>query len=398
MQEKPQAIQDVLIVGAGLVGATAAIGLARAGYSVTVFERNVPCVQSGESGLDARTVALSLHSQKLLESLGVWKNLRAQSFNRMLVWEELGTSQIEFSAAEVLQENLGWIVEVSPAVVQLWQALQAEPNVRLESTANVVAIEHDAHEVVLSLSTTEKKYRGRLLIAADGAHSSVAECLKIKASDDSTGHSAIATIVEMSEQHAQTAYQRFMLDGPVALLPVAGNGSHISLVWSQSSLEAERRMQLDEATFCQELEDVVESVLGTVVAADRRYSFALRQSLRSSFNPKQRVVFLGDAAHVVHPLAGQGVNLGFSDVAELLEISTRLRTDLGQHGLWQGYARRRRLKARMMQTAMSGFQRIYQQGNPLGQWIRNMGVHTLNKSPAIKKQIMQEALGLGTFT
>jgi len=390
-------IQDVLVVGAGLIGASIALGLAKAGYQVSLFEKNEPRLSFGASGHDARTVAVSPHSQKLLESLGVWQNLVSQIFKRIVVWEDQGTAQIEFTASEVQLKKLGWIVELSPAALQLWQALKTEPNVRLVSGSRVSSVDLHASEVVVGLETDTENFRGKLLIAADGAQSSVGKLLDLKTSHTGTGHSAIATIVKVAKPHCETAFQRFLLDGPIALLPVQGDQHHVSLVWSQSPGQAERRMALEDAAFCVELQQAIEAVLGDVKEVDHRYCFPLNQSLRASFHPADRVLFLGDAAHVVHPLAGQGVNLGFEDVGELLDIADTNQADLGRSGLWSGYARRRRVRAQFVQSAMKGFQGVYSLDNPLLQWVRNMGVQALNASPAVKKQIMKEALGLGTF-
>ncbi len=396
---KPDGMQDALVVGAGLVGGTTALGLARAGYHVGLIEQSLPRINAGASGHDPRTVAISPHSQELLETLGLWQDFVSQAFERIVVWEDQGTAKIEFTASEVGIDALGWIIELSPAGRQLWNALEAEPNVQLYAGSRVTSVHSGESEVGLGVGTGSDgvKLRGRLLIAADGAQSGVGELLGLETDGSGTGHSAIASIVKVSEVHCRTAFQRFLLDGPVALLPIAGDQHHFSLVWSQPPEQAERRMALADADFCKELQQAVENVPGEILMVDRRYCFPLNQSLRASFHPCDRVVFIGDSAHVIHPLAGQGVNLGFEDVRELLEVADSARTDLGQSGIWPGYARRRRLRAQFLQTAMTGFQDVYAQDNPLLQWLRNMGVQTLNASPTIKRQVMKEALGLGAF-
>lgn len=389
---------DVLVVGAGLIGASVALGLARRGYKVALFEHSAPQITRGESGHDPRTVAISPNSQQVLSELGIWQTLEVQPYSRMHVWEDQGTARLKFLASEVGRENLGWIIEVSKAAVQLWEALVAETNVKLVAGKIVSNVDADVQGVRLELGNDEKRYRAKFLLAADGAQSSVARFLNVGSVEEDTGHSAIVTIVKTERPHSETAFQRFLHDGPVALLPVAGDGHHLALIWSQSPHIADGRMQLSDAVFCKELEQAVERVLGKIVGVDKRYSFQLQQSLRTSFQPQPRVLFLGDAAHVVHPLAGQGVNLGFEDVAELLEIAGSKRDDLGQSGLWTGYARRRRRRARSVQLAMSGFQGVYGSDVPLFQWLRNVGVRALNNSPVVKKQMMKEALGLGAFT
>ncbi len=390
---------DVLVVGAGLVGSAAALGLARMGFRVAVLEQRVPRVQKGISGFDPRTVALSPVSKALLTELNIWPRLSAVAYQHMRVWEEQGTARIDFSAESIGAEALGWILEVSPVVVALWRALEWEAGVEISTGLTLQRIQVEPKGVTvecLDADDAAVRLRTRLLVASDGAHSQVRELLNIGAERMLTGHHALATVVATETAHAATSYQRFLLDGPVALLPVSSDGGHSALVWSQSPNQAERRMALSDALFCDELERAVESCLGAITGVDQRFRFPLSQHVIESFNPRPRVLAVGDAARVVHPLAGQGVNLGFEDVRMLLGYAGELMgEDPGDSPLWQRFARQRRARSRFMVNLMRGFKAVYRSDEPLFALLRNVGVGFVDRTPLIKNQLMKEALGLG---
>jgi len=399
---------DMIVVGAGLVGAVTALGLAEQGYRVAVLEQRPPKLNQGTSGYDPRTVALSPVSQRLLARFGIWSELTPVAYQHMQVWEDQGTARIEFSAADIQVDALGWIVEVSPTVLALWAALEAHAGISLFTGYGIDGITPAVESVQLGLNrdavtkepVASKDERidltAKLLVAADGANSRIRSLLKVGAERSQTGHHAMATIVETERLHHATSYQRFLLDGPVALLPVSAEGQHSALVWSQSPAQAERRMQLGDAAFCLELEYATEACLGAIRAVDRRYSFPLTQQVVESFNPEARVLIIGDAARVVHPLAGQGVNLGFEDALALLDAAAKLHgEDPGASPLWQRFARARRARSRFMIGLMQGFQSVYRSDEPLLQLLRNVGVGLINESPLLKHQLMKEALGLG---
>lgn len=382
---------DVAVVGGGLVGASAALGVAASGRSVLLIERRQPAIDKGRLGIDIRNVALSPASQALLEMQGVWRALTVAAYRHMRVWEDRGTSQISFSADDVQRQELGWVTELSPATVSLWALLRARPNV--ECLVGQALDEIDMRDDVAVLKVGDRRIRARLVIGADGARSTLRGALGVTTTALATGQSALASVVETQHVHAATAWQRFLLDGPVALLP--GPEPHLSsLVWSQSETEAERRLALADDAFADELEGAVEGCLGRIEAVDRRVVFPLTQMVASTFNPHPRALLIGEAARVVHPLAGLGVNLGLEDVVGILN-GLRLAKDPGALGLWQAFARRRKARAMAMVRIMAGFRHLYGVREPGIQWLRNLGVRWLDGAKPLKRQLINEALGLG---
>jgi len=388
---------DVLVAGGGLVGATAALALARTGLSVALVDRDEPSIIRGRLGFDPRTVALNPASVELLTELDVWPAFAPCAFQSVYVCEERGTRHIEFHAAEVERRELGWIVEVSASVGVLWAALKRQDNLTVvignieDMTAAAAAVRVQAGDTQLT---------ARLLIAADGANSSIRAKLGVDASRFQTHQAAIATVVETQRPHCGTAWQCFMRDGPLALLPlpVRDGRNFCSVVWSQSETTAAQLMALDDANFALRLEQASDARLGTISAVDRRFCFPLEQLVAGSFLPAPRVLLIGDAARVLHPLAGQGVNLGFEDLSEVLRVARRVGpADLGDPQLWQGFARRRRLRAELMVRAMDAFAMVYRISDPGLNWLRNVAVDLLNGAPPLKRQLIREALGFGVF-
>ena len=389
---------DVAVAGGGLVGATLALGLARRGKCVALIDRAVPAYRKGKLGFDIRTVALNQKSAGLLDGLGVWRDLGKCPFQQMRVWESRGTRNIEFSAAEAGHEHLGWIVEVGQLTHDLWEVLVAEPNVRAVTGGSIVDVLAAPDSV--TVVTDEQRIEAGLLIAADGGQSAVRHLLGVGAEALETGHCALATVVETQRPHDGKAVQVFLPDGPLAFLPLPDRqGRHFSaIVWSQPGEMAEARAALDDRGFADELQRAGESCLGEILAVDARIVFELTQRIAERFAPCPRVLLAGDAARVLHPLAGQGVNLGFEDVAEVLAVAGTLPTDaLAEPGLWRGYARRRRLRAEILVRAMDAFRMVYGNTNPWFGWLRNVGVDLVNTAPVVKTQLIKEAMGIGAL-
>lgn len=383
---------DAVVVGAGLIGATAALGAADHGLRVLVVDRQAPTQSVGRLGIDIRNVALSPASRALLERVGGWRQAWAAPYRRMEVWEELGTRAMIFDAAELGRDELGWIVENGPPAAGLWQALERHPNVNVR-LGEVAAV--TPGDELVTVSVGGDTLTGRLLIAADGARSAVRQHLGVAVDARPTGQTAVVTVVRCEQPHAGVALQRFLLDGPLALLPSLD--PHLcSVVWSQSTAEAERRLALADADFGGELARGLQHRLGAVTDVDQRAGLPLTQQLSRTFNPHPRVLLVGDAAHVLHPLAGLGANVGFEDVRDLLAVLAGLGgADPGAEGLWRSYDRRRGARARLMITAMTVLRQAYAQGDPLSQWLRNSAVGWLNRTLPLKRQIVMEAMGLG---
>jgi 2-polyprenylphenol 6-hydroxylase len=239
--------------------------------------------------------------------------------------------------------------------------------------------------------------RTRLLIAADGAQSAVRRSLGIPMAQLETDHVALATIVETERFHEHTAAQRFFEKGPLALLPLPSRDRrhYCSIVWSSVASRTSALAALPDRAFADALEVASERRLGKIIDVDRRQTFALEQSVVASFHPQPRVLLVGDAAHVLHPLAGQGVNLGFDDVTELLRVTSRLiASDPGAPEVWRRFATERRIRAEVAVRAMDAFRRVYSADQPTFRWLRNVGVGLLDRTPLVKTQLIRQALGI----
>ncbi|MEZ7818048.1 MAG: ubiquinone biosynthesis UbiH/UbiF/VisC/COQ6 family hydroxylase [Candidatus Azotimanducaceae bacterium] len=391
------------VVGAGPVGATAALLLSKQGYKVTLIDRQEP--QPGPTGLgmDIRNVALSPASAQLLEDIEVWPEECAAAYDTMQIWEQWGVNDLVFNAADVDRPALGWIVQVAPLLSKLWQQL----HLQADSTAplnlllgQVQSIQTSATksakvELVIQQEDAVKHLSVDLVVAADGAESVVRKSLAVPAKLIPTGQMALTTIVRCEHTHQNTAWQRFLVDGPLALLP-ASDANLCSVVWSQSEQSCQRRLALSDAAFCRELEHAFESRLGKIQAVAQRQAFPLRQQLADTAMPHPRVVLIGDALRVVHPLAGLGVNLGFEDIAALLKIihaNPHFLLDDPSSEL-NKFARQRHLRSESMLRALDGLKRLYGQDNPGISWLRNVGVGFFNNQLWLKRQVMREAMGL----
>ena len=384
---------DILIVGGGLVGAAAVLAVAGTGARVGLLDARRPTLNRAGFDMDIRNIACSPASRALLTEVGVWRELEAVPYRHMSVWEERGTAALEFDADEVERSELGWILESSPTVLSLWQQLEQHPGIDVQLGA-VTGITFGDDRVSVQLES--EKLSTRLLIGVDGARSAVRELVGAETDVLGTGQTALATLVRTEQPHQGVALQRFLLDGPLALLP-SREPNVSSVVWSQSPAEAERRQAIAEETFCAEIETAIEARLGKVLAADSRFRFPLAQHVVRDFNPEQRVLLIGDAARVLHPLAGLGANVGFEDVRDLVAVLERLPTgtDPGRAGLWRAFARKRRTRAQLMVAAMAGFRYAYAEDSPALTWLRNSAVGWINGAATVKQQVIREALGLG---
>ena len=387
---------DLIVAGGGLIGAAAALGAARAGRRVMLLDRAQPQPVLGRFDMDIRNVSMSPGSRALLKSLNIWDQIEGAPFTSMRVWEEQGTATLNFAATDVSRSELGWIVENGVLVAALWQALAKTSGVTLRIGESITSVLERADRI--ELITDEGEYQARLLVAADGSASTVRQLLNVETARFPTGHQALVTLVDTEVPHQGVANQRFLHDGPLALLP-SRLPNRVSVVWSQSEAEAQRRKALNEVDFCAEMTAASESVLGRVMAVDDRYSFPLVQHLAESFNPRQRVVLLGDAARVLHPLAGLGANAGFEDVRDFLERLSALPVggDAGTAGMWNRFARHRRTRAQLLLNLMSTLRRVYAEDDPYLQWLRNLGVNLTMRSGPIRQQVIREALGLGAL-
>ena len=383
---------SVAVAGGGPVGAAAALSLADRGYAVTLVDQHRPQPGPSAFGMDIRNVALSPRSAELLKQIDSWPE-QAAAYEKMCVWEERGTSRLTFDAAGAGCGELGWLVEVAPLLARLWQRLEAHPNITLVfgSVTDVAATDQ---RVTLSLDQGGETLAlsADFLIASDGAKSAVRDALKVEVRQWPTGQMAVTTLVRTERPHQATAWQRFLLDGPLALLP-SMDPLLCSVVWSQSEQQAAERLTLSDTEFCSVLTRASEACLGDIQDAAPRQAFPLNQQLAATASPHRRVLLLGDALRVVHPLAGLGVNLGFEDLSELLSIA-KPNVDLGQPGLWDKFARQRLLRSEIMLRSLDGLKRLYGNPDPWIGWLRNAGVGWFGRRQWLQRKAIEEATGL----
>ena len=380
---------DVIVTGGGIVGASAALCLARGGQRVLVVDSKVPERTACRDGFDVRTVALSPGSISLLRSLGALEDVRRAPINRIVVWESEGTATIDFDANEIGAETLAEVVESNALVERLWTILT--DRVALRAPSAVDAVEHfrDRVELVIDKNVVS----AACLVVAEGRRSATLQRLGIAVRDYESKSRAIGTVVSTHRPHKGCALQHFG-DGILALLPLPEE-RRISVVWSLPAERHAQVMALDGGGFAAALMHASESVLGEIREVEERVSFPIGQSLVSDFNPMPRIVVIGDAARTIHPLAGQGVNLGLEDVRGIEAVVGHLNGDLGASGVWRQFAIKRRARGRMMLGLMDFFDRTYGASGPYGRWVRNLGIRTLNNVPTIKYQLMREAMGVG---
>ena len=386
---------DVAVVGGGMVGAAAALALARAGFSTALLEARAPSAWNAADEVDLRVVGLAPSSLALLDDLGVWTSIRearAGPYARMHVWDAESGATIDFDAATEGHDLLGYIVENNLVQWTLWQALEAA-GVRRLCPAEVKGFEAREDRIQLELADGETLTAG-LLVAADGAASPLRQLAGIGTRGRDYAQRAVVAHVRTERPHENTAWQRFLPSGPLALLPLADGRS--SLVWSLPEAEARRVLALDGHAFLDELGIASDFRLGRIVGSTKRAAFPLKLQLAERYQA-ERFVLLGDAAHAVHPLAGQGVNLGLRDVAELRDTLVAARTagrDIGAAHVLRRYARRRRSADTLDALGFDALARIYAWQSPALVAARGLGVRLLDHLSPLKRRISEHAAGL----
>ena len=395
---------DILVVGGGMIGSALALGLSRQGWQVGLIE-GAPAASlmapaepaSSVDDFEPRVSAISLASQRLLEELGAWPKVQASrhcGYREMTVWDGDGTGRIHFDAAELHARSLGTIVENRNIVRALFESL-SDSSVQLLDGVRVKAWSR-GQGVELE---DGRRLAARLVVGADGALSRLRQWSGLATREWDYDQQAIVCTVRTSQNHRYTAWQRFSPTGPLAFLPLlneAGDEHYCSIVWSQDTEEARRLMALEADSFRKELEAAIERELGEVLAVSRRFAFPLRQRHAKDYIA-DGLALVGDAAHTIHPLAGQGANLGYGDVRALLEELERAR-ELGlapdDASVLARYQRRRKGENLAMMAAMEGFKQLFARDELPVRWLRNTGMRWLNQLAPLKNRIAAEAMGI----
>jgi 2-octaprenylphenol hydroxylase len=397
---------DVIIVGAGLAGSALAAALANSDLQVAVVEAQplktgYPPLQEGVADFDPRVSALTVASQNFLEQVGAWPAIakqRISPYQHMHVWDGEGTAFIDFDADDINEPCLGHIVENRVTVAALLDCIRTASNVTVVDGVKLAELIEEGGSPAIELEDG-RRLEAPLLVAADGAFSILRSKAGFHMREWEYGHSAIVTTVQMEYPHQATAWQRFMPEGPLAFLPLrtADNGQQMcSIVWSALSAYADNLMALDDEEFAERLEQALECRLGKVVQVGKRFSFPLCQRHATDY-VKPGLALVADAAHTIHPLAGQGINIGLKDVAALSEEILRAYErglNPGHASVLNRYQRRRKGDNLAVMLTMEGFKRLFAETALPVRWARNTGMRWINQATPLKNRLVRQAMGL----
>ena len=389
---------DIIIVGGGMVGASLACGLAEEAenLSIAIIDTSAPNLDWAEDSYDMRVSAITRASQTLFKNINVWDKIlkqRVSPYQDMFVWDAETKGQLHFDSADMGEADLGHIIENRVIVKALHQRIADVSNIELLCPAKIQSIHFydDKTELQLEDKTT---LSSKLVVGADGTRSWIRQQADIAVKGWDFDQAALVTTVKTEKHHQDTAWQRFLKTGPLAFLPLTNGYS--SIVWSTSPEEAKRLTEISEDDFAIELEHSFESKLGKIESVAGRAVFPLR--LFETLNyVKPRLALVGDAAHTIHPLAGQGVNLGLADVSSLITVIVEAlndKKDIGSLKVLRRYERWRRADNRSMLVAMDGIKRLFGSELAVVKELRSFGLNLTDRITPLKNILMQQAMGL----
>lgn len=456
---------DIVVVGAGLVGASFAalllndpvfnVGKGQQGnskehhtpYRIALIDGgtapSLPSFNTENPSFDPRVVALTHASQAIFKSLGLWQNItsqRACAYQHMHVWDDDGTAHIQFNAADIQESHLGYIVENSILQCAVLDAIERHekvavdtdideakaalsstpipssetkqsPSITLLRGVSVTALELSPVNNTVKHQTSSATSPSRLpstlhcsngqtlvadlIVAADGGQSKIRELANIATREWSYQHKAIVATVQSSQSHQFTAWQNFLSSGPLAFLPLDHpSEQYCSIVWSLETEKADAMMALNDDDFAKALERAFETRLGTVISVSKRFCFPLHQRHATHYS-HNNIVLIGDAAHTIHPLAGQGVNLGLLDAQALAaEIVRAIQRDLplSEASILRRYQRQRKAHNIEVMLLMESFKRLFGSKHLWVRLLRNAGMKKVNAFPLLKNWLAKQAI------
>ncbi len=390
---------DILIVGGGLNGPALGLALADCGFDVTIVDA-MPKGARGADDFDGRGYALALASQRLLSAIGVWPKVapNAQPLLDIRIsdgraGEGPGPFVLEFDHAEIDEGPMGYMVEDRFLSRAFLDAVEAHPKVTLIDQDTVVAQDVSPASVTLTLGSG-KTLSGQIVVGCDGRKSGTGARAGIKRWGHDYGQTSLVCAVNHASPHKGAAHQFFMPPGPLAILPLPGNKS--SIVWTESHEEAARIQGLDDEGYLAELRPRFGSFLGEIDLAGKRFTYPLNLTVADVF-VSDRLALVGDAAHGMHPIAGQGLNAGLKDVAtltEVLALARRRGEDIGRIDVLERYQQWRRWDVMQMVGATEFTNRLFSNDNPILRATRDLGLGVVNAFPSLRRGFIREAAGL----
>ncbi|GGE51847.1 2-octaprenyl-3-methyl-6-methoxy-1,4-benzoquinol hydroxylase [Streptosporangium jomthongense] len=405
---------DIVLVGAGMVGAALATGLGRDGFSVAMVDRAPAPGFDPDSVPDIRVSALSAGSERYLQNLGAWDhilNMRATPYRRLAVWDETRhplsnllpptANRVEFDATRLNTPHLGHIVENPVTQHGLWQAAEAEPSVTILAGSGIAGITRSEEQARVVLENGEE-LAAALVIGADGAQSRVRDMAGIGVTRNQYGQQAMVISVRYQGPVQNITWQGFYPSGPRAFLPLHSAGSddpgesHASLVWYDAPEEIARLKSLGNDALMAEIQQGFPAELPQLTHIEGRASFPIARQHAKQYSAG-RVVLVGDAAHTINPLAGQGVNLGFQDaqcLQGILKEARRTGKDLADASVLASYEQQRRPANRRMMYAMDAFYHLFSNRIPPLHLLRNLGLGTARALPFARNRVARYAMGI----
>lgn len=390
---------DLIIVGGGLNGPALALAAAQGGLSSTIIDA-LPSSKQEQPDFDGRSYALALASQKLLQAIGIWDAVadHAQPMLEIKVTDGRageGPSPffMHFDHAEIEEGPMGYMVEDRFLRRAFLNALASHPLITQRNSETVVHQETSLQKAAVTLASGEQ-LTGRTLIGADGRSSGTARRAGISRTGWPYGQTALVCAVAHELPHNGIAHQFFMPPGPLAILPLTGNRS--SIVWSETEANAKRINAMNDADYLDTLRPRFGSFLGDISLAGTRFTYPLNLTIANSFIA-QRLALVGDAAHGVHPIAGQGLNAGLRDVAALAEVmilAARRGEDIASQLTLERYEQWRRFDTTTLALATDTFNKLFSNDNPLLRLGRDLGMGALNAIPSLRRSFIREAAGL----
>lgn len=386
---------DIVIHGAGMVGLLLARALAPLGLKIALLDaKPVSRWRGGEH--DLRVSAVTVASERILRGLGVWEALeagRVSPFRGIQVWDGAGSGSVSFDAAQLGEPHLGHIIENSLIQTALYDRLGRDPVTQMIPAA-ITGIQLQPESLQLTLEDG-RRLQTALLVGADGAGSAVRQLAGIEVDRGDYGQVGLVTTIRTERHHGEIARQRFLEGGPLAFLPLSDG--RCSIVWSQPAEVGQARLAASVDEFRHALTEASAGMLGEVLGCGQRAAFPLRRQHARRYSAG-RVVLVGDAAHVIHPLAGQGANLGFLDAAVLAEEIAAAHgkgRDVGGQSVLRRYERRRKGENQLMQSAMDGFHKLFATAPAWLSLPRGLGMDITDRLPPAKAFFMRRAMGLG---